>query len=111
MDRGFAAVETSDGGIVIIGATGNEEKHSGLVLKIDASGEQLWRTLIEGDKNATPHFVSLLGDGRIAVVGYTDSWNARNNDYFAAIISSAGQIEKLQTLGGADEGLTIQTVR
>jgi hypothetical protein len=103
MDRGFAAVETSDGGVVVTGATGTDKKHDGLVFKVDTNGNQLWRTLISADKNVTPHFVNLLPSGKIVVIGYTDSWGAIVNDYFAATISPEGSIEKLQTLGGADD--------
>jgi hypothetical protein len=110
MDRGFAGVETRDGDFVIIGATGSDHKHDGLVLKVDANGNQIWRTLIHGDKNVTPHFVNLLSDGRILVIGYTDSWGATVNDYFAATISLSGSIEKLQTLGGKDDDRAMTSV-
>ncbi len=111
MDRGFAAVETSDGGVVIAGTTGKDEKHAGLVLKIDEDGEQLWRTLIEGDKSVTPHFVSLLPSGKVVVVGYTDSWGATVHDYFAATVSAQGVIEKVQTLGGIDDDRAMTSAR
>lgn len=103
MDRGFAAVETPDGGVVIIGITGTTEKQAGLVLKIAADGTRRWQTLIEGDKNVTPHFINLLPDGRVVVAGYTASWGATIHDYFAATISPEGAIEKLETLGGAED--------
>jgi hypothetical protein len=103
MDRGFAGVRTAEGGAAIIGTTGSEEKHSGLVLQLDGNGKQLWRTLIEGNKSVTPHFVSLLPNGKMAVIGYTDSWGASVHDYFAAIVSPEGAIETLQILGGAED--------
>ena len=101
-DRGFAGVETRDGDFVVIGAAGKDEKHDGLVLKVDGKGNQLWRRSIHGDKNVTPHFVNLLPDGRILVIGYTDSWDATVHDYFAATVSLNGSIDKLQTLGGKE---------
>jgi hypothetical protein len=110
MDRGFAAVETADGGIVVIGVTGTDDKHDGLVFKVDAEGKQLWWTTIPGDKNVTPHFVNLLPSGRICVTGYTDSWGATVHDFFAAIVSPDGAVEKLQTLGGKDDDRAIASV-
>ncbi|HJT80836.1 MAG TPA: hypothetical protein VJ719_06540 [Chthoniobacterales bacterium] len=102
-DRAFAGVETKEGNFAVIGATGNDDKHGGLVLTVDQEGNQLWRTVISGDKNVTPHFVNLLPDGRILVIGYTDSWGATVHDYFVATISLGGKIEKIQMLGGKDD--------
>jgi hypothetical protein len=103
-DRGLAGVETKDGSVVVIGGfAGKDDRGEGLVLKVDRDGNQVWRTMIKGDKDVTPHSVSLLPDGRILVIGYTESWGATVHDYFVATVSLDGKIEKIQTLGGKDD--------
>jgi hypothetical protein len=108
MDRGFAAVETQDGGFVIAGVTGSEAKSDGLILKVDADGNQLWRQTLSADHNVIPHFINLLANGNLLVTGYTDSWNSGATDFLAVTLSARGEILRIDTLGGAkkDHGIT-----
>ncbi len=108
MDRGFAGVETSDGGFVLAGTTGSEAKIDGLIFKIDGTGRELWRRTIPGDKNVIPHAIGQLSGGRILVTGYTDSWGARGTDFLAVTLAGDGAVQRIEILGGDsdDHGIT-----
>jgi len=95
---------SGDGGFIISGGY----KDDLLVLKIDAQGNELWRKTIGTpgvvDNN---HGLVVLPDRRIVVVGYTASWGARSNDMLAALLSPAGELQKVETFGGADDDRAI----
>jgi len=95
---------SGDGGFIISGGFEDDL----LVLKIDAQGNESWRKTIGTpgvvDNN---HGLVVLPDRRIVVVGYTASWGARSNDMLAALLSPAGELQKVETFGGADDDRAI----
>jgi hypothetical protein len=103
MDRGFAAVETNDGGFVVIGTTGSESKIVGLVFKVDKDGGQIWWRTLPADHNVVFHAVNLFPDGRLLITGYTNSWDSKETDFLAVTLSPQGDISRIETLGGAAE--------
>jgi uncharacterized delta-60 repeat protein len=104
-DAALYVESTSDGGFVIAGGTeGANEDSQILVMKVDAEGRETWRrTIGAADKEDTNHGLALLPDGRIVVTGYSKSWDARDNDVLAAVLSAAGEIERIDMIGGADD--------
>ena len=96
---------TADGGFVIAGGVEEPDGDSQmLAMKVDADGREVWRrTLGEGGKDDTNHGLALLPDGRIVVTGYSKSWDARDHDVVVALLSPAGEVERIDTIGGADD--------
>lgn len=91
-----------DGGFIIAGGIGMGSDSDMLVLKVDAEGRELWRRTV-----GTPtgrdvnHGLVVRPDGRIVVVGYSQSWGSRDNDILAATLSPSGEIIRRELLGGA----------
>jgi uncharacterized delta-60 repeat protein len=96
---------TSDGNFVIAGGTeGANDDSQILVMKIDGEGREVWRrTIGEAGKDDVNHGLALLPDGRIVVTGYSKSWDARDHDIVVALLSPAGEIERIDMIGGADD--------
>jgi len=110
IDRGFAVAATPDGGFVVAGITADDPKQpvDGLIMKTDAGGRLLWRRVVAGDKADIPHFLHLLPDGRIQVVGYAASWGARDNDLLSVLLAADGTVLHQEIYGGPgdDRGMT-----
>ncbi|HSC06763.1 MAG TPA: hypothetical protein VLD59_08050 [Steroidobacteraceae bacterium] len=104
-DAALYIESTTDNGFVIAGGTeGANEDSQILVMKIDSEGRETWRrTVGEPDKDDVNHGLALLPDGRIVVTGYSKSWDARDNDVLVALLSPAGEIERIDMIGGADD--------
>jgi uncharacterized delta-60 repeat protein len=104
-DAALYIESTADTGFVIAGGTeGAKEDSQILVMKIDAEGRETWRRGVgEPDKDDVNHGLALLPDGRIVVTGYSKSWNARDNDVLVALLSPAGEVERIDMIGGADD--------
>lgn len=94
----------ADAGFVVAGGLGQDGDSDLVVLKLDSEGREQWRRTI-GTPGADDvnHGLALLPDGRIVVVGYSQSWGARGNDILAVTLSPAGDILSRQMLGGADD--------
>jgi hypothetical protein len=93
-----------DGGFVIAGGIAAGEESDMLVLKVDSGGREQWRRTVGAA--GTPdvnHGLVVRPDGSILVVGYSRSWNARDNDILAATLSPEGEIERLAMYGGAGD--------
>jgi uncharacterized delta-60 repeat protein len=104
-DAALYIESTTDNSFVIAGGTeGADEDSQILVMKIDSEGRETWRrTIGERDKDDVNHGLALLPDGRIVVTGYSKSWDARDNDVLVALLSPAGEIERIDMIGGADD--------
>ena len=99
---------TSDGGYVLAGGVsatpGADSDSELLVMKVDAGGRQLWRTVIGAPgTNDVNHGLALRGNGEVLAVGYTKSWGARDNDLMAVTLSADGAILRREIFGGADD--------
>ena len=104
-DAALYIESTADNGFVIAGGTeGANEDSQILVMKIDGEGRERWRRSVgQLDKDDVNHGLALLPDGRIVVTGYSKSWDARDNDVLLALLSPAGEIERIDMIGGADD--------
>jgi hypothetical protein len=104
-DAALYIESTAGDGFVIAGGTeGANDDSQVLVMKIDSDGRERWRrTVGEPDKDDVNHGLALLADGRIVVTGYSKSWDARGHDVLVALLSPAGEIERIDMIGGADD--------
>jgi len=89
------------GGFVVAGGTSPKGDAEVLVLKLDDSGNELWRrTIGQPGTDDVNHGLAVLPDGRIVVVGYTQSSGARERDFLAAVLDPDGNVRSLETYGG-----------
>lgn len=67
----------------------------------DRDGKEVWkRTVGEPGKDDINHGLTVLRDGRIAVPGYSKSWDSRDNDVIVAVLTPDGEIAHLDLIGG-----------
>lgn len=69
-DVGIAVAEVSDGYVVAGGLWDGNTQQSALV-KLDASGQEVWRGLYDDDGYSALRGLEVLADGRIVATGYT----------------------------------------
>jgi hypothetical protein len=75
-----------------------------LAMKVDAEGREVWRrTVGEAGRDDTNHGLALLPDGRAVLTGYSKSWDARDHDVVAALLSPSGEVEHIDMIGGPDD--------
>ncbi len=95
---------TLDGGFVIAGGTDESGDGDVLVMRLDADGQELWRKVIGAPGGLdVPHSLSLHKDGRIQVVGYTESWGSREHDLLAITLRPDGKVLRHEVFGGAGD--------
>lgn len=103
-DRGFYIERTPDGAYVLAGGTGTEEDAAVFALKIDAEGRELWRRVVDAPGgNDVNHGLAVHPDGRILLVGYTQSWGARVHDMLAITLAEDGRVLTHEVFGGRDD--------
>ena len=123
-ERAYGVVDGEDGAVIIAGFVrqGHDagENDDGLVVKLDANGEELWRTTI-GSESAPDRLYGVTSDGSggAFVTGYTsgvvtgptneDVVNAGDKDAIVARVSASGSILWSQQFGGSgeDKGLAV----
>jgi hypothetical protein len=92
------------GGFVVAGGTSPKGDAEILVLKVDDAGQEIWRrTIGQPGTDDINHGLAVLPDGRIVVAGYTQSWGAGGRDFLAAVLDRAGNLQSLETYGGAGD--------
>jgi len=102
---GALYIEAASGdGFVVAGGIARGEDSDIFVLKLDSDGRELWRrTIGTPEARDVNHGLTLLPNGNIVVVGYSQSWGARDNDILAVILSPAGDVLRREMLGGAQD--------
>ncbi len=103
-DGGWSVQQTSDGGYIITGGTesfgaGNEDVY---LIKIDATGSQLWSQTFGGSDGDWGCDVEQTSDGGYIIVGYTWSLSAGISSIYLIKTDEEGIEEWSQTLGGSD---------
>jgi hypothetical protein len=127
-ERAYGVVDGEDGAVIIAGFVrqGHDagENDDGFVVKLDANGEELWRTTI-GSESAPDRLYGVApdGSGGAFVTGYTsgvvagptdeDAVNAGDKDVIVARISDSGVIVWSQQFGGSgeDKGFAVSAAR
>ncbi len=103
IEYGQYAIETIDGGYIVVGTSYNGDWNVYLV-KTNAGGDTLWTKTLGGAFDDEANFVQNTNDGNVIIAGYTNSAGAGNYDYFLLKMDLAGTILWSNTYGTvADE--------
>lgn len=93
-----------DGGYIVSGGLGHGDDSNIFILKLDATGRELWRRTVGTPEAAdVNHGLAVGRDGTVTVVGYVKSWASRDNDILAATFSREGTLLKKSLVGGAGD--------
>ncbi|HJW30791.1 MAG TPA: hypothetical protein VJ508_16265, partial [Saprospiraceae bacterium] len=101
--------QTSDGGYVLSGNTASFGAAGGMdvyLVRVDASGNMLWNKTYGGSGSEYALTVIQTADSGFAMIGYTNSFGAGNNDIYVIKTDAAGNMQWNKTYGGpnADMG-------
>ena len=101
-DSVYSVVETNDGGYAIVGDAGNSwsEDCDILLVKTDASGNELWNQTYGGILHDYGRSMVETSDGGFAIVGYTESFGLGKENVWLIKTTSTGVVEWDQTYGG-----------
>ncbi len=102
-DGGDVAVQTSDGGYLVLGHTysygaGDLDIY---IAKLDASGELEWTRTVGGSGDDNAYSIIQTSDGGYAIAGYTNSFGAGGNDMYIVKLNGSGGLEWTRTVGGS----------
>ncbi|MGE0594830.1 MAG: hypothetical protein AB7P07_00565 [Hyphomonadaceae bacterium] len=90
-----------DGGFIVSGGTATADDGDLLVLKFDGAGNEIWRRIIGAPVTADiNHGLAVRADGSIIAIGYTQSWGARDRDFFAVTLAPDGTLLNRAVFGG-----------
>lgn len=101
-DYGYAVAETEDGCFVMAGETRSFGAGGADVwlVKVDASGDELWRRTFGGAGNDFGRAMLITGDGGFIVAGSTNSSGAGEYDFLLIRADPAGNELWYRTFGG-----------
>lgn len=102
-DVAFGAVETIDGGHILVGQTASHGKGSGdaWVVKLDGKGKKLWSRAYGGRLSDGALAVAQVFDGGFVIAGWTSSKGAGKEDGWLIKIDKLGRKRWERTFGGA----------
>lgn len=110
-DYGRAALETSDGGFVITGEKRSDAKGPAdvLLVKVDVSGNELWRKSYGGYYWDFPHDIQQTCDDGFIITGISDVEYSERRIYLVKT-DKDGKLEWQQRFGSgtSDEGRAVQ---
>ena len=91
-DYGYGVIITSDGGYLIVGSTKGwgASNRDALLLKTDASGNQLWLHLFSGLRDEYGYGVTSTSDGGYILIGDTRTQFSSDVDVYIAKTDEAG---------------------
>ncbi|MCS7213657.1 MAG: putative metal-binding motif-containing protein [Candidatus Calescibacterium sp.] len=92
------AIPTSDGGFIIVGASGVSPNRDVLITKIQSNGTVSWSRLVGGSGDDIAKSISPTKDGKYIVVGETSSFSA-GKDIYLVKIDNSGNVEQTKTIG------------
>ena len=99
---GFDHVRTADGGFAMVGISANPQNGESDVyfVKADRHGEVEWDAYYGGDLGEAGYALTQLPDGGYAIVGYTRSFGAGEDDWYFVRIDPNGEELWTRTFGG-----------
>lgn len=79
--------ETEDGGFLVVGARLNESagRYEGLILRLDASGDEVWRKVLGATNNAVFMDVESIGNEQYHVYGNASSGGFQSSHWLVTI--------------------------
>lgn len=100
--EGQDVLPTADGGYLIAGYTTNSTLNDAdvLVIKSDATGNEMWRKTYGGAKPDFPYHMLATTDGNYFLVGYSQSFGGGDYDILLIKIDPAGTALWTKTYGG-----------
>ncbi|KAA1178428.1 flagellin [Paenibacillus sp. B2(2019)] len=108
-DEGYRAIATSDGGAIIVGCYNDSTKISGLIYKLDSSGNVLWE---KNDTSASSNFTSIseAKDGNYIIGGIVGDkyklsiFDPQGNELANATLSGMASTIRFNSLISNDDG-------
>jgi len=98
-----AMIETSDGGLVVVGSTGSSgisDPADAWIMKLDEYGDVLWQKRFLGTATETESFadVAETREGNLIVVGRTDSYGFGGSDLLLVALDLEGNLPRCDVL-------------
>jgi len=98
-----AIIETSDGGLVLVGNTGGSsvaDPTDGWIMKLGADGDVLWQKRFLGTASETESFADLaeVQEGELIVVGRTESYGTGGSDLLLVALDLDGNVPRCDIL-------------
>ena len=103
--RGVDVAQTTDGGYVVVGVadgTGSSGEDV-LLLKVSASGEEIWRKTYGGSNDDAGWSVHETSLGDLLVAGFTRSLGAGGFDCYLIQTDKDGELDWSRTFGGSED--------
>jgi len=102
-DKGFSAVETSDGGFLTASGLGYFGYYpiDTYLIRLDANGDTLWTSSVGGSYSDACSSIIKSFDSGYLLAGWTMSFGAGQHDVFVINIDSLGQMLWYKAYGGA----------
>lgn len=99
-DNCLSMATCSDGNLVLAGETFTSDSLlNGFVIKVDSSGNEIWRKSIGTEVNESIRFITETSDKGFICAGYQNDVNGSNDSWFLRL-DSIGNIVWTQTYGG-----------
>ncbi len=101
-DEATAVIQTTDNYFVVCGYTMSFGAGSGdfYVAKLNQAGDQVWVDTYWGSDGEYAEDIIETDDGGYAVIGYTGTYGAGNQDVWLVKLSISGELEWSRTYGG-----------
>ena len=104
-DWGTDVLPTEDGGYLLVVRcySFGHGHYDAWIIKTDAGGDTLWTKFWGEEPNEWLSSVQQTGDGGFIFTGHTYSFGAHSQDVWLVKSDSAGEIQWMQTYGGAED--------
>ena|GEM_PF-4228367 len=101
-DKGKFAIQTSEGGYIIVGSTesyGNGA-YDVYMIKTDSKGDLIWEKTFGGKSDDFGESIDETFDGGFIIAGITGSKGAGGHDYYLVKLDKRGNLRWERTFGG-----------